>query len=110
MAVAGIRSGGIVAAARFGIEQDGGDHRLHIAAHARAIVLENLGDALNVSGTWIAGHKMLDQLARNERRKIWMIEDVVDGAVRSCAADWPPGNKPPDAAFVYCSSCFEVVS
>ena len=81
VAVAGIRCGGIVAAARFGIEQDGSDHCLHVAAHARAIVLENFGHALDISGTWITGHKMLNQLARNKRRKIWMIENVVNRAV-----------------------------
>jgi hypothetical protein len=39
---------GLGVSTRLGVEQDGADHRAHVAAHALAVVVENRGDAGDV--------------------------------------------------------------
>ena len=49
-----------------------------IAAPAAAVVVELLRNALHVGRRGIAGDEFLDQLARDERPDVRMIEDVIE--------------------------------
>ena len=57
-----------VAGARFGVGQNRGDHRLHVAPDARAIIQEYGGNAADVRRAGIAGDQVLNQLFANEWR------------------------------------------
>ena len=48
MAVGRLVVAAVVVGARFGVEQDGGDHRLHVAPHAVAVIGKSRGNALDV--------------------------------------------------------------
>src|SRR6187200_1060768 len=64
----------------FAVEQDRPDHRLHVAADvlSGAVVVKLLHDAVEVTGTWIAGHETLDQLAADEWPHAVAKEDGVE--------------------------------
>ena len=68
--------GGGVASLR--VEQDLGDDRLQIAAHAQAVVFEDGGAVADVRRAWVAGDQMLDHLLAEERRQIGVIEERVE--------------------------------
>ena len=82
VAVGGLIVAAVVVGAGFRVQQYGGDHRLHIAAHALTVVVESRRDARNISGAGIALHQVLDQLRADERPDVRVIEDVVERVVQ----------------------------
>jgi len=77
MAVGGQIVPAVIVGPRFGIEQDGRQHRLHIAPHPVAVLGEDRRDTLHVGRTRIALHQMLDQQLADKRPDIRMVENVV---------------------------------
>ena len=74
-----LRVGGVGGrVAGFGVHEDSGDDSLQIATHAGAVVFKDLGDAVDVGGTRIARHQVLDQLLGEKRGQIGMIEKRVE--------------------------------
>ena len=69
--------GDVGSAAGLVVKEDGLDHRLHVAAHAGAIVVKFLDHAIEVIARWMTGHQALDELAANERSDVWMIEELI---------------------------------
>ena len=91
MAVGGVCRGGIVAASRFRIEQDGGDDGLQISplprseAYSRTAehaAIERCCDALHIRGAGVAGHQVLNQLLANKRRQARLRENIVERALQ----------------------------
>ncbi len=72
---------GHLCAARLAIEQNRSDHRLHVAAHVVAVVVEHGNHALDIGWGGIAGHQALDELLDDERAHVGMTEDIVHGIV-----------------------------
>ncbi len=82
----------VIVDARFGIEQDRGQHGLHIAAHAGTVVGECGGHTRHICRARLARHQMLDQLLAHKWAHIRMIEDIVSSALsRSCCGVRPAG-------------------
>ena len=77
VAVGGLHLIGIIAAAGFRIEQNRRDDGLHITAHAVAVIVKDLRNAADISGTGIAGDQFLDQLLADKRGHVGMIENVL---------------------------------
>ncbi len=67
--------------ARLGVEQQRPHDRAEITPAPRPIVRKHLRHALHVGGRGVAGHEPLDQLLRNERPDIRVIENVVERVV-----------------------------
>ena len=85
--------------ARLVIEQDGFNHRLHIAAHAGAVVGKLLRHPIDVACAGIGSNEPLDQLARDERGRILMIEDDVQSGREIALAIQTGGNVLPQHVF-----------
>jgi len=68
----------VVVGARLGVQQDGGDHGLHIAPDAFSVIGESRGHPLHVSRARIALHQVLDQQLSCKRPDIGMVEDIVE--------------------------------
>src|SRR5208337_915647 len=65
----------------FRIEENGGDDGLQIATHAAAVVVEDLGNTADISGTRIAGDQFLNQLLANKWAHVGVIENVLQAGV-----------------------------
>ena len=70
---------GLRAASRLVIQQDGPHHRFQIAPDALPVVIENGGDAIEITRARVARHQPLNQLPANKRPDIRMIEDRIEG-------------------------------
>ncbi|MNS96031.1 hypothetical protein D3C72_1303120 [compost metagenome] len=64
---------------RLRIEQHGAQHRLHVAAHASAIVGKRGCYPAHIGGAGIAGDEPLDQLAAEEGPRVRVVEQGVKG-------------------------------
>src|ERR1700683_3718975 len=74
MAVRGLVVTAVVVSPRLGIEQDGGNHRLHIAPYATSVIGESRGNPLDVGRAWIAFYQMTYQKLADQPPPIWMVE------------------------------------
>ena len=73
---------GLDVAARLGVEQDGADDGLEIAARVRAAAIEDRRDPGDVGRARVARDQVLNQLLRDERADVRIVEDVVDRVVQ----------------------------
>src|SRR5664279_3683624 len=81
MAITGLNLRGIIAAARFGIHENCSHYGFQVAAYAAAVVIEDLGYARDVVGTWIAGDEFLNELFRDEGANVGVGENILDGGI-----------------------------
>src|ERR1035438_366163 len=79
MAVGGLVGAAVIVGARLGVEQDGGDYRLHVAADAASVIGERRGHALDIGRAGITFHQVLNQDFADEWPDVGMIEYVVEG-------------------------------
>ena len=70
------------AAARLAIGQNLRQHHRHVAPDSRAVILELLDYAVEVSRAGIARHEPLDQLPADIRRNIVIVHDLVDRPIQ----------------------------
>ena len=68
--------------ARLKVQQNGADDRLEIAAHAGAVIVEFLHDAIEIIAAGMAGHEALDELAADVRAHIRIVKNRVDRLVQ----------------------------
>ena len=93
-------------AARFRIEQDRLDHGLQVAARRAAVAVEDGGDPGHVCRARIARHQVLNQLLRDERADVRIVEDVVDRVVRGPSrVAWFAGSTAPFSSVLAPMSC-----
>ena len=74
----------MVGAARLIIQQDRLDDRLHVAAHAGAVIVEDLCDAINIIAAGIARDQPLDELAADERPDVLVVKNGIQRRSKSC--------------------------
>ena len=75
-AVAGIADDG--GRTRLEVGEDRAHHGAEVAAHAAAVVGEDLRHAIDIAGARVAGDKALDQLATDERPGVRVVEERVE--------------------------------
>ncbi len=66
MAVGGLVFSSLVVGTCFGVEEDGGDYGLHIAASSGSVVVEGGGNVGDVGGAGIAFDEVLDEHLADE--------------------------------------------
>ena len=66
------------AAAGFVVGEDGAEDRLHVTAHPAAVVVEDLGNAIDVGRAWVRADQLLNQLPTDKRPDVRVIEQSVD--------------------------------
>ena len=67
---------------RLVVEQDSLEHRLQVAAHAKAVIVKRGGHAGHVTGGWVGGDEPLDELFADKRRGVGVPKQVVDRVVQ----------------------------
>src|SRR5881398_406091 len=68
--------------AGFVVEEDRFDDGGHVSAYAGAVVVEDLGNPIDVSGAGGRGDEALDELTADERADVGVVEDVVERDVQ----------------------------